>query len=79
MKQFFLHLTRGIKNIYESVQAGITSSLLSIELGYGRTQISNVIVTFVSFKFGLLLGKYKISDTTKTVFRLSAYIAATLI
>ena len=33
-EQFFLHLTRGIYNNYEIFRAGITSFLLSIELGY---------------------------------------------
>jgi hypothetical protein len=28
MEEFFLHFARGIKNVYENVQAGITSSLL---------------------------------------------------
>jgi hypothetical protein len=54
MEQFLLHLTRGIEKDYESVQAGITSSLLSIELGYSWTQINNVTVTYAGCNCGLL-------------------------
>ena len=79
MKKFFLLFTVGFKDVSGLVQAGITSSLLSIELVSSRTQISNVTVISVGCNCGLLLRKCNTSNTTNMVLRLTAYIFATAI
>ena len=69
-EQFFLHLTRGIYNNYEIVQAGITSFLLSIELGYCRTQINNLTFISAGCNCGLFLRKYITSNKPNVVLML---------
>jgi len=70
IEQFLLYLTRGIYNNYESVQAGITSFLLSIALGYCRTQIKNLTFIFALCNCGLFLRKYITSDKPNIVLML---------
>jgi len=53
-------------------QSGITSSLLSIELGYSQTQINIVIDTSVGAHCGLFLRKCNTLDKTNTDFRRTA-------
>jgi len=63
MEKIFHNFTRGFKNIYGSFHAGITSSLLSIELGYCRTPINNVTVKSARSHCGLFLRKCNTSGT----------------
>jgi hypothetical protein len=72
MKKLFLLFTRGFKDVSGLVQAGISSSLLSIELVSSRTQINNVTVISVGCNCGLLLRKCNTLKTTNIVLRLTA-------
>jgi hypothetical protein len=64
-------------NVCENLHAGITLSLLSIELGYSRTQINNVTFTSAGCNCGLLLRKCNTSDTKNIVLGRRAYSSLT--